>query len=82
MVATVVKRIKHSKLCVTGVYLGDITNSNMIFVILHFNVSCLHVFALLVYLLLYCFSFIVLLLLLLWLFSSSCILFSLHTLFG
>ena len=37
MVATHFKRIKHSVLCVTGVYLRDI--SYMIFVILYLNVS-------------------------------------------
>ena len=37
MVATHIKKTKHSMLCVTGVYLRDITNTN--FVILHLNVS-------------------------------------------
>ena len=37
MVATHINKIKHSMLCVTGVYLRDIMN--IIFVILHLNVS-------------------------------------------
>ena len=37
MVATPIKKIKHSMLCVTGLYLKDITNT--LFVILHLNVS-------------------------------------------
>ena len=37
MVATLIKKIKHSMLCVTGVYLRDITD--MIFVTVHLNVS-------------------------------------------
>ena len=41
MVATHIKKIKHSTLCVTGVYLRDLTN--IIFVILHLNVSHLSV---------------------------------------
>ena len=41
MVATHVKKIKHSMLCVTGVYLREITNTN--FVILHLNASGLSV---------------------------------------
>ena len=41
MVATYAKKIKHSMPCVTGVYLRDITN--MIFIILHLNMSCLSV---------------------------------------
>ena len=41
MVATHIKKFKHSMLCVTGVYLRDITN--MIVVILHLRVSDLSV---------------------------------------
>ena len=41
MVATHIKRIKHSVRCVTGVYLGDITRS--VFVILYLNVCRLRV---------------------------------------
>ena len=41
MVATHIETIKHSKLCVTGVYLRDITNT--IFVILHLKVSRLSI---------------------------------------
>ena len=41
MVTTHIKKIMHRMLCVTGVYLRDITN--MIFVILHLNVSCLNI---------------------------------------
>ena len=44
-VATHIKMVMHSMLCVTGVYLKGITNT--IFVLLHFNVSSLSV----------CFSF-------------------------
>ena len=36
-----IQKIKHSMLCVTGVYLRDITY--IIFVILHLNSSCLNV---------------------------------------
>ena len=43
MVTTHIKKIKHSMLCVTGVYLRDL--DNMIFVILHLNVSHLSVFS-------------------------------------
>ena len=55
MVATHSKKIKYSMLCVTGVYLRDVTNTifvilhlnlrdvtNTIFVILHLNVSSKH----------------------------------------
>ena len=41
MVATHINKIKHSMLHVTGVYLRDKTN--MIFVILHLNLSCLSI---------------------------------------
>ena len=41
MVDTLIKQIKHSVLCVSGVYLRDITD--MIFVILHLNVGHLSV---------------------------------------
>ena len=41
MVATHIKKIKHNMLCMTGVYLRDITRT--VFVILHFNVSCLSI---------------------------------------
>ena len=41
MVATHIKKIKHSLHCVITVYIGDITNT--IFVILHSDVSCLSV---------------------------------------
>ena len=37
------RKIEHSMLCVTGVYLRDITNSNMVFVAMHLNVSHLSV---------------------------------------
>ena len=37
MVAAYVKKIKHSMLCVTGVFIRDITNT--IFVTLHVNMS-------------------------------------------
>ena len=43
MAATHIEKIKHSMLCVTGVYSRDITN--MILVILHLNVSHLSVFS-------------------------------------
>ena len=43
MVAKYVKQTEHSMLCVTGVYLRDL--DNMIFVILHLNVSHLSVFS-------------------------------------
>ena len=42
MVAIHIKKIKHSVLYVTGVYLRDITN--VIFVILHLNVGRIDVF--------------------------------------
>ena len=41
MVAIHIKKIKHSMLCVTGVYLKDIANTS--FVILHLNVNCVSV---------------------------------------
>ena len=41
-VATHIEKIKHSLLCVTGVYLRDITNT--FFVILHLNVNHLCIF--------------------------------------
>ena len=41
MVATHIEKIKHNILCVTGMYLGDITNT--ISVILHLNVSRLRI---------------------------------------
>ena len=41
MVSTHIEKIKHSMLSVTGMYLGNITN--MIFVILHLNMSHLSV---------------------------------------
>ena len=46
MVATHIKMIKQSMLCVTGVYLRDITNTS--FVILHLNVSQLSIYTLLI----------------------------------
>ena len=41
MLASHIKRIKHHRLCVTGVYLRDITN--IIIVLLHLNNSRLSV---------------------------------------
>ena len=36
-----IKKIKHSMLCVTGLYLRDI--NNMIFVIFHLSMSCVSI---------------------------------------
>ena len=41
MVLTYIKKIRHSMLCVTGVYLGDITD--MTFSVLHWNVNHLSI---------------------------------------
>ena len=41
MVATHVKKIKHGMLCITGVYLRDITYT--IFIVLHLSMSCLSI---------------------------------------
>ena len=41
MIATLIKKIRHSVLCLTGVYFRNITNT--IFVIFHLNVNCLRV---------------------------------------
>ena len=41
MVATHIKKIKHGMLCITGVYLRDITYT--IFIVLHLSMSCLSI---------------------------------------